>query len=229
LSQLNLQYYTRVSLAKIDSEFDDFIFTNSYGVTSEIFKETKKHLSYSFFDIEETIDYADKISKITNPWEFVVETQSKIAQEYPFHRPYSYASKFMDNIAYMEEGLNELKIFKAFLKSKNKLEDVKELAKSITILLPEIENLIENSSEDKIIINYAVDKEENKVKIEYNANNVISFSNSFKRIDEKGFERNKDGTLKPSKVIEFALSKFREYIESELEYDEDNWLKEYEE
>ncbi len=217
-----------IELAKIDSDFDDFIVSKTYGVTSEIFKETKKYLSYSFFDIEEIIDHANKIAKMTNPSEFVIETQLNIAQEYPFHRPYGNASDFIDNIAYMEEGLNELKIFKAFLKSKNKLEEVKELAKSITILLPEIENIIENNNEDKIIINYVVDKEENKVKIEYNSIEEISFSNSFTRIIEKGFDRNKDGTLKPSKIIEFALHKFREYVESELEYDEDKWLNEYE-
>jgi hypothetical protein len=218
-----------IELAKIDSEYDDFIVSNTYGITSEIFKEAKKHLSYSFFDIEEIIDNADKISKMTNPWEFVIETQSNLSREHPFHRPYGSASKFMDNIAYMEEGLNELKIFKAFLKSKNKLEEVKELAKSITILLPEIENIIDNNKEEKIIINYVVQKEENKIKIEYNSKKEISFSTDFIRIDEKGFQRNKDGTLKPSKVIEYALHKFRDYIESELNYNEENWLEEYEE
>ena len=211
------------------SEFDDYIVSNTYGVTSEIFKETKKHLSYSFYEIEEIIDHANIISKMTNPWEFVVESQSNLAGDYPFYRPYGNASKFMDNIMYLEEGLQELKIFKAFLKKQGKLDWAKELAKSINELLPEIEKIIENNLEDNLIFNYVVEKNDTKVRLEYNSSNYISFSNEFKRVEEKGHGRNKDGTLKPAKVIEYALHKFREYLESELKYDVDNWLEEYEE
>ncbi|MBS4062764.1 MAG: hypothetical protein KG029_20380 [Bacteroidetes bacterium] len=218
-----------IELGKIDSDFDDFIVSKTYGVTSRIFQEAKKQLSYSFFDIEEVIDRANKISKLTNPWEFVVETQSNLARDYPFERPYGDASKFMDNISYLEEGLNELKFFKLFLKHKGKLDWAKELSKSITDLLPEIEKIIENNKEEEIIFNYKIDDSNNKVLIEYNTNaEEICFTSKFKRIDEKGFERNKDGTLKPAKVIDFALFKFREYVETLLQYDENKWLQEYE-
>lgn len=219
-----------IELGKIDTDFDDFIVSKTYGVTSRIFQKAKKQLSYSFFDIEEVIEHANKISKLTNPWEFVVETQSNLARDYPFHRPYGEASKFMDNISYLEEGLNELKFFKAFLKHKDKLDWVKELAKSITDLLPEIEKIIENNKEEEIIINYKIDNTDNKVLIEYNSSSdTVCFTSKFKRIDIKGFDRNKDGTLKPAKVIDFALFKFREYVETFLEYDEDKWLQEYQE
>jgi hypothetical protein len=218
-----------IELAKIDSDFDDFIVSKTYGVTSSIFQEAKKQLSYSFFDIEEVIEHANKIAKLTNPWEFVVETQSNLARDYPFERPYGDASKFMDNISNLEEGLNELKFFKAFLKHNGKLDWVKELAKSITELLPEIEKIIENNREELIIINYKINYKDNKVLIEYTTNlDTICFTLKYKRIDIKGFERNKDGTLKPAKVIDSALYKFREYIETLLQYDEDKWLQEYE-
>lgn len=218
-----------IELGKIDSDFDDFIVSKTYGVTSRIFQEAKKQLSYSFFDIEEVIDRANKISKLTNPWEFVVETQSNLARDYPFERPYGDASKFMDNISYLEEGLNELKFFKLFLKHKGKLDWAKELSKSITDLLPEIEKIIENNKEEEIIFNYKIDDSNNKVLIEYNTNaEEICFTSKFKRIDEKSFERNKDGTLKPAKVIDYALFQFREYVETLLQYDEDKWLQEYE-
>lgn len=218
-----------IELGKIDTDFDDFIVSKTYGVTSRIFQEAKKQLSYSFFDIEEVIEHANRISKLTNPWEFVVETQSNLARDYPFHRAYGEASKFMDNISYLEEGLNELKFFKAFLKHKDKLDWVKELARSITDLLPEIEKIIENNKEEEIIINYKIDDTDNKVLIEYNSSSdKVCFSSKFKRIDIKGFQRNKDGTLKPANVIDFSLFKFREYIETLLQYDEDKWLQEYE-
>jgi len=218
-----------IELGKIDTDFDDFIVSKTYGVTSRIFQEAKKQLSYSFFDIEEVIEHANKISKLTNPWEFVIETQSNLAGDYPFHRAYGEASKFMDNISYLEEGLNELKFFKAFLKHKDKLDWVKEIAKSITDLLPEIEKIIENNKEEEIIINYKIDNADNKVLIEYNSSSdKVCFTSKFKRIDIKGFERNKDGTLKPAYVIDSALFRFREYIETLLQYDEDKWLQEYE-
>jgi hypothetical protein len=219
-----------IELAKIDTEFDDYIVSTIYGLTNEIFQEAKKHLSYSFFDIDEVIDNADKISKLTNPLDFVVQTQVKLAREYPFHSSYGDASKFMEKIQYMEEGLNELKFFKAFLKSKFKLDWTKALAKSIADLLPEIEKIIENNKEDEIIINYKIEEEENKIVIEYNnENKSICFSSKFKRIDIKGFQRNKDGTLKPARIIESALFDFRKYVENILEYDESKWLEEYEE
>lgn len=64
--------------------------------------------------------------------------------------------------------------------------------------------------------------------IEYNDNSdSICFTSKFERIDVKGFERNKDGTLKPTKVIDSALRKFRDYVETLLRYDEDKWLEEY--
>ena len=217
-----------IELAKIDTEFDDYIVSKTYGITSDIFKEAKKHLSYSFFDIDEVIYAADKISQMTNPWEFVMESQSKLVREHPFYKSYGEASKFVDNISYMEEGLYELKIFKAFLQSKNKLESVKELAKSIIDLVSEIENIIENNRQEKIIINYIVNFEENKVEIDYNSQDDIAFSTNFNRIDEKGYKRNKDGTLKVSYVIESSLHKFRDYIEAELNYNEEKWLEEYE-
>ncbi len=218
-----------IQLGKIDTDFDDFIVSKTYGITSRIFQEAKKLLSYSFIDIEEVIEHANKISKLTNPWEFVIETQSNLAGDYPFHRAYGGASEFMNKISSLEEGLNELQLFKAFLKHKDKLDWVKELAKSITDIIPEIEKIIENSKEEEIIINYKIDNTDNKVLIEYNSNSdKVCFTSKFNRIDIKGFERNKDGTLKPARVIEFALFKFREYIETLLQYDEDKWLKEYE-
>lgn len=219
-----------IELGKIDPEFDDFIVSKTYGITSTIFHEAKKQLSYSFFDIEETIDHADKISKLTNPWEFVIETQSNLAREYPFHRPSGYASKFMDNINYLEEGLNELKFFKAFLKHNNKLEWVKELAKSIPELLSEIENILKNNREDEIIINYKIDNDDNKVSIEYNSQNDSScFSMKFKRIELSGFRRDKDGAISAITIIDNTLYEFRQHIETILEYNEDKWLNEYEE
>ncbi len=219
-----------IELGKIDLEFDDFIVSKTYGITSRIFQEAKKQLSYSFFDIEEVIDNANKISKLTNPWEFVVETQSYLAREDPFHRPYGDASKFMDNISYLEEGLTELKYFKAFLKYINKLDWAKELAKSIPDLLEGIENILDNNKEDEIIIDYKINHENSKVVIEYsNQNDSVCFTTAFKRIDLKGFDRNKDGTLNPIEVIESALFRFREFIEKKFEYDEDKWLSEFEE
>jgi hypothetical protein len=219
-----------IELSKIDDEFDDYIVSTIYGLTNEIFQEAKKHLLYSFFDIEEVIDNSDKISKLTNPLDFVVQAQAKLAREYPFNSSYGDASKFMDKIQYMEEGLNELKFFKAFLKNKSKLDWTKILAKSIADLLPEIEKIIENNKEDEIIINYKIEEEENKIVIEYNnENKSICFTSKFKRIDIKGFQRNKDGTLKSSRIIESALFDFRKYVENILEYDESKWLEEYEE
>ncbi|MBA9072608.1 hypothetical protein GGR22_000734 [Flavobacterium gossypii] len=218
-----------IELGEIDPEFDDFIVSKTYGVTSTIFQESKKQLSHSFFDIEETIDHANKISKLTNPWEFVVETQSNLVREYPFYKPYGDASKFIDNISLLEEGLNELKVFKAFLKHKSKLEWVKELAKSIPELLSEIESILENNKEDEVIINFKIDDSTNKVFIEYNnLDDSICFTTKFKRIELNGFQRNKDGTLPSIRVIDNALFIFRKYIEKALEYDEDKWLNEYE-
>lgn len=217
-----------IELGEIDPEYDDFIVSKVYGTTSTTFHEAKKQLSNSFFDIEETIDHAEKISKLTNPWEFVIETQSNLASEYPFYKPSGYASKFMDNIGYLEEGLNELKFFKAFLKHKNKLDWVKELAKSIPDLLSEIENILNNNKEDEIVINYRISNEENKISIEYNSqNDSLCFSTKFKRI-ENAFDRNKDGTMPAIKVIDWALFRFRQHIEKILEYDEEKWLNEYE-
>ena len=109
-----------IELAQIDAEFDDFIYSKVYGITRVKFLEAKKQLSYSFFDIDDTIDHANKISKITNPFDFVVETQNKLVRDYPFHKPYGPASRFIDDIASLEEGLTELKFFKGFLKDKMK-------------------------------------------------------------------------------------------------------------
>lgn len=57
----------------------------------------------------------------------------------------------------------------------------------------------------------------------------ICFSLKYKRIDSKGYDRMDDGSLKPAKVMESALFKFRDYVEELLSYDEDKWLEEYEE
>jgi hypothetical protein len=218
-----------IELGKIDTDFDDFIVSKTYGITSEIFQEAKKQLSSSFFDIEEVIEHANKISKLTNPWEFVVETRSNLARDYPFHNADGDASKFMDNIIFLEEGLNELKFFKAFLKHMGKLDWVKELANSIIELLPQIEKIIENNKEEEIIINYKIDRKDNKVLIEYDSSSdKVCFTSKFISIAIKSYESNKDGTLKASNVIENALFKFRDYIETLLQYDEDKWLQEYE-
>ncbi|NQX42322.1 hypothetical protein SAMN05421820_11142 [Pedobacter steynii] len=228
---LNISFVSSysVELAKIDPDFDDYIVSKSYGITSRIFQEAKKNLRYSFFDIEDTIDRADKISKLTDPWEFVVEADSYLLNEYPFHRAFGRAtSDFVNNISYMEEGLRELKYFKSFLKHKDKLDWVKNLSKSIVNLLPEIENIISNSKEDELVINYIINQKENIIQIEYDASTPsICFKTNYKRIEIDGYKRNKDGTINPSKVIDSALFQFREYIEKLLEYDVDKWLEEY--
>lgn len=216
-----------VELAKIDSAFDDFIVSKIYGITSQKFQEAKKHLRYSFFDIEETIDHANKIIKLTNPSEFVSESMDNLSQDYPFYNRSGRADDFMDDLRYLEEGLNELKYFKAFLKSKNKLDWAKTLSKSIVDLLPEVEKIIENSKEDDLFFSYTI-REDKAVCIEYDRNNVdICFSLQYRRIEIKGWQRNKDGSLKASKVIEQTLFKFREYVEDKLSYDEETWHDEY--
>lgn len=219
-----------IELAKIDMDFDDFIVSKTYGVTSKIFHSAKKQLSRSFFDIEEVIDRAEKISKLTNPWEFVLGARSKLSRDYPFERPYGDASEFMDSVSYLEEGLMELRYFKAFLKHMHKLDWAKKLSKSITNLLSEIEKIILNNNEQDIIINYKINDLDDKVLIEYNTNaDTICFTSKFKRIDTKGYDRNKDGTIQPIKVIDLALFEFRDYIEKLLEYDQEKWIQEYEE
>lgn len=131
-------------------------------------------------------------------------------------------------ISSLEEELNELKYFKDYLKHKGKLEWAKDLAKSIVNLLPEIEKIIDNSKEETLIVNYAIDDQEKKVFIVFEKNSkTICFSSKFKRIDTNGFDRNKDGSLKLVKVLNSALSGFRKYLEILLSYDEDTWLNDY--
>lgn len=221
-----------IELGKIDLEFDDFIVSKTYGITNKIFQSAKKQLSYSFFDIEEVIDHAEKISKLTNPWEFVVETKSYLSNEYPFEKAFGGdAAKFMQSIDYLEEGLTELKYFKSFLKNEGKLEWAKELAKSITDLLPEFEKIIVNNKEQEFIINYKIDNITNKIVIEYNPTaDTICFSSKFRSLNIKSLNIDEDvRALDPSKVINSALFEFRNYIETLLDYDEEKWLEVYEE
>lgn len=227
-----------VELSKIDDEYNDYIYSTSYGITKDIFARAKKHLSYSFFDIEETMEHANRISKMTNPNEFFIESESHLTRSYPFERAYGDASEFLNELSYLEEGLNDLKYFKNFLKHKEKLEWAKELSKSIIELLPEIEKIIENSKEDEITINYSISEEDKIVKVEYDdKKSSICFTDKFKRIEDVSHKvyfkpsyfqyRNSDGTIKSSKVIDNALCCFRKYIEKLLEYNETEWLKNY--
>ncbi|HET8860835.1 hypothetical protein [Marivirga sp.] len=219
-----------IELSKIDSEYDDFIVSKTYGITNEIFQQAKKHLTYSFFDIEDTIRYADDIMKLTDPNKFVEESQNNLEREYPFHNSYGSASKFLDDITYLEEGLTELRYFKSFLEKEGKLEWVKNLSKSIVDLLPEIDRVINNSTEEEIVFNFIIDEENERILLEYNPKEPkIIFTNNYKRVEPSGFRRNKDGTLKPGKVMERALIEFREFIENTTGYDEDKWINEFEE
>lgn len=216
-----------IELAKIDLDYDDYIVSKVYGTTSSIFFEAKRKLTSSFYDIEETIELADKISKMTNPWEFVLESNN-LKRDYPFEKSYGNASKFIDLIHDMEEGLNELKYFKSFLKFKDKLEWARELTKSIVRLQPEIENYLANCNEEQVVFNFLINEDLNCVEIEFNEKNKsICFKLEYKRVDIKGFHRNKDGSLNPNCVIEDALFEFRKYIENKLEYNPDQWLQEF--
>jgi hypothetical protein len=216
-----------VELAQMDSEFDDYIVSKTYGVTREIFQRAKKNLSYSFMDIEETLRHANKISKLTNPEEFAQESEKYLKDTHPFDSRYGAGSEFLEDLEYLQEGLTELKHFKRFLQAQGKLEWTKQLAKSISNLLPEIERLIQNNREDKIIIHFSIRKDQNIVAIEYdNKSSSIDFTIDFMATEKNGFNRNKDGTLKPVKVLESALFAFRRYVEGLLEYDEDKWVDE---
>ena len=106
--------------------------------------------------------------KLTDPSKFVEETQNNLEREYPFHNSYGSASKFLDDIRYLEEGLTELRYFKSFLEKEDKLEWVKNLSKSIVDLLPEIDRVINNSTEEEIVFNFIIDEENEKILLEYN-------------------------------------------------------------
>lgn len=216
-----------VELAKIDSEFDDYIVSGASGTTNQMFQEAKQSLQRSFYDIDETIRYADEISKLTNPQEFVIEAQDKLENEYPFHGMFARGRDFIDKITYLEESLKDLEYFKAFLKHMGKLEWVKELSFSITKLLPEIEKILENNKEDEIVLNFSI-KDNKNINIEYDNNKDVCFSLKYKRIDVGGYSRNKDGTLKPAKILKYALLEFRNYIEKFLDYDYDKWVEKFE-
>ncbi|MCC4229470.1 hypothetical protein [Zunongwangia profunda] len=218
-----------IELSKIDRDFDDYIPSYTYGVTKEIFAEAKQNLSKSFYYIEDTIYEAERISKITNPKEFVNETLSRLDREYPFDRPYGDASKFMDNITYLQEGLNDLKFFKDFLKHKNVLEWSKELSKSIPKLLPEIVKIVDNCKEEMVNINFSIDEEEKAVFINYDTNSdTIKFKVSDKRIDKSTkYGRDENGLINSNHLLESTLFAFRKYLETKFNYDEGKWLEDY--
>ena len=218
-----------IELSKIDAEHDDYIFSKSYGITKEIFAEAKKYLSRSFYYVEETIDHAERISKLTDPEEFVNESCRYLTGEYPFHQSYGDASKFLDNLSYLEEGLNDLKYFKKYLAYKGKLEWAKELSKSIPKLLPEIQKIIDNCKEDEVVIHYSISKDNRKIDIEYDSNNKsICFTTKFKLIDKTtSFYRDKEGLIKATNIVDSALARFREYLEKSLNYNEEEWLQDY--
>lgn len=218
-----------IELSKIDEDYDDYIFSNNFGITKDIFAETKKYLSYSFFDIEETMDHAERVSKITNPEEFVIESYKYLADNYPFWNSYSGdPSKFIDNLSYLEEGLRELKYFKKYLKHLGKFEWAKELSKSIPKLLPEVQNIIENCKQNEVEIHFIILESEKKICIEYdNKNSSICFSTKHKLIDKKSHDRNTEGLIKASSIIDSALSKFRLYLDKTLNYNEEEWMQNY--
>ena len=218
-----------IELSKIDQDFDDYIYSYTYGITKEIFAEAKKNLSRSFYDIENTIYEAERISKITNPKEFIDGAFNKLSREYPFHQPYSDASKFMDNINHLQEGLNDLKYFKDFLKHKGVLLWCKEVSKSIPKLLPEISRILDNCREEDININFSINEANNIVFIEYdnNSDNII-FNISKKLIDiSTKYGRDSNGQIKSDHLLDSALSEFRKYLEKKFEYDEEKWLDDY--
>ena len=198
----------------------------------DLFNEAKKHLSYSFLDVEETIWEANKIMKITNPRDFAVEALSRLDGNYPFYNGSRHgdAADFIDNVNGLHEGIREVEIFKSFLKNKGKLELAQKLSKSIIKLLPEVEKIIENAKEDEVFFNYKSDEIGDKIILSFNNEEKgILFKSKYKRIDLKGYKRNKDGSLKSKKVIEDALYSFRDYLEQTLSYDEEKWSEEYEE
>lgn len=210
-----------MELEKIDPLYDDYIVSKSYGLTSEILNEAKRNLRASFYDIEEVIGNADRISKMTDPSEFVEEADSYLVREDPFHKGWGRAGDFVRTINYMEEGLAELKDFKSFLEKKQKLDWVKSLSKSIATLHGEIESILNNNKEDEIIFNFSIDEDKKLIKIEYDGNsNNICFSIKEKRIEPGGRKRNKDGSIKPSQIVYSALHLFRNYVEELLNYDE---------
>lgn len=230
-------YISRVSpysieFSVIDKEYDDYIFSKTYGITKEYFSEAKNNLARSFSYIEETIDHANRISKITNPEEFISESYNNLTSEYPFHNSYGNASDFLQSLQYLEEGLYDLKYFKKFLIHKNKFEWAKELSESIPKLLPEITTIVENCKEEELIINYSVSEDNRAIMIQYNAkSNSICFTTRFKLVDtthkyNKDNSRSRDGRINPTHIVYIALSKFRIYLETILEYDELKWQEE---
>lgn len=219
-------HFSRVSsysieLAKIDPEYDDYITSFSSGITSEIFQEAKRDLSISFYDIEETMERASAIMKISDPKEFVEQAEDQLT-EYPFTNSWGHAGDFNKNVEYLREGLDDLKYFKAFLQSKGKLQWAKKMSKSIVDLLPEIEQIIRTGQEEEVVLDYMIDVFSECVKIDYGKNNT-AFNNHFKRLDPGGFQRNPDGSMKAEKQVRMALKLFRDYLEQTLNYDWSEW------
>lgn len=216
-----------IEFGKIDSEFDDYIYSYTYGITKDEFAEAKKYLSRSFYDIEDTIEHANRISKMTNPEEFVNESLDNLSREYPFYRSYGDASKFLDKISMLQEGLQDLIQFKKYLSHLGKLDWVKKMANSIVKLESDISNIIENCNEDELILNFSIRQidDEEQVVIEFDsASKNISFGTKHKFIDKTSrYNRNKDGRIETSAIINSALHNFRRFIENEIHYNEYNW------
>jgi hypothetical protein len=218
-----------IELSQIDKDYDDYIVSNTYGVTKEIFAEAKKNLSRSFYDVDEAIYRSEKILKITNPKEFVDESYSNLTREYPFHNPSGEASKFIDNLNYLQEGLMELKFFKDFLKNKGQLKWSQELSKSIPKLLPEIVKIVDNCKEEEININFSIDEERKLVYINYDSNSEkLLFNVSAKYIiKSETYGRDENGKIKPNHLLDSILFAFRSFLERKFEYNEEKWLNEY--
>ena len=193
------------------------------------FAKVKKELSYSFFDIEETMEHANKISKIINPQEFVDECQYRLTDSYPFHNSaYGAASDFLTDLNCLENGLRDLFYFKKYLGKQGKLSWAKKVSKSIFDLQSEIDVVIRNS-ENEVVVNYAISEE--KAYIAYNNNDSnICFSTKHPKIKIiEQYNRSEENVITANTIIDIALAEFRKYLEKSLNYIWHEWIEIYEE
>lgn len=218
-----------IEMSKIDPSFDDYIYSSEFGMIQSFFAKVKKELSYSFFDIEETMEHANKISKIINPQEFVDECQYRLPDSYPFHNSaYGAASDFLTDLNYLENGLRDLFYFKKYLEKQGKLSWAKKISKSIFDLQSEIDVVIRNS-ENEVVVNYAISEE--KAYIAYNNNDSnICFSTKHPKIKIiEQYNRSEEKVITANTIIDSALAEFRKYLEKSLNYIWHEWIENYEE
>jgi hypothetical protein len=181
------------------------------------FNAARREIRSSLYEIEETLDEAERVLKEADPHAFVRAVKERLRGRYPFSEKWGRGREALSEIFYLEAGLDEADNFLARVDAAGQRESFVRVVEAIDSLASQMQEYIRGVDSDEFTLTWELT--DSGVSVRYESDpeaEVGGFQTTHRRVIRRTNGEVVPLDLSAEKVIEAAQFAFREFLEERL-------------